>query len=321
MTWWNGLSDWYKRLALGGAVVIACSVILACSMMGRGSGSSSDEGLATSEDGATNQTAPKADSPETAVADGTRQASPPRATAPPRQAPSSEPMTDAELAWARARVASTEEYGVRLDVRRSMIYRLCRSEQLDVARSEFDALWDDIEGQENRNMAERAAMGDGTNLMAQKLHAPAIDVFERILNRWPDTHFAAEALFYQGGCHLEAQQYADAERVWQRLIEEHDDSHYAAWGWRKLALAQLLQGDHDRCLATLDVMAGKYADAPSGKYAEARRGYVHMVAGRLPQARAAYEAFLVDCSGSKYCRLVRKQMDELNRYEVLARAD
>lgn len=170
-------------------------------------------------------------------------------------------------------------------------------------------------------MAQRVAFSTAGNLVRLKDHGAAAGGYTILLERYGDGPFAAEALLHLGSCRLELQEYAEAEAVWRRLIEGFDQTTEAPWGWRKMALAQLLQGRFEGSLATLKLMAGKYAGTHFGEYARMRQGYVLMAAGRLADARSSYADFLTTCSNSKYCRLARGQLAEVDRALTVARAD
>ncbi len=311
MTWWNSLDRTRRTVVLLGMGVIACVVVVACTM--RGPKDSGDDRTAQVPPARGEPT----DKTEAPSVPDTSEEPAAKARAPKRKTPFSEE----EIADARARIAGTSDYGARLEARRTLLYALARVDQLSEAVIECGAMLDDVERTEGRNMAERAALSDGNNLQSLELYAAAIAAYDRLLTRWPDSRFAAEAMFHKGGCYLDRREYVEAEQVWQGLIERHDDTTFAPWGWRKMALAQLLQDQPDRSLATLEIMASKYEGTPFGEYARMRRGYVQMVDGRMEEARKTFGEFLETCSGSKYCRLVKKQMKELDGYEALARAD
>lgn len=170
-------------------------------------------------------------------------------------------------------------------------------------------------------MAQRVAFSTAGNLARLKDHRAAAGAYTILLERYGDGPFAAEALLHLGSCRLELQEYAEAEAVWRRLIEGFDETTQAPWGWRKMALAQLLQGRFEGSLATLKLMAGKYGGTHYGEYARMRRGYVLMAAGRLGEAKTSYADFLTNCSNSKYCRLARGQLAEVDRALTVVRAD
>lgn len=318
MLWWKSLNPMGRRLAYGGLGLLVCLVVVACTMMApRHTDSSSADRVATRTDGQGKSTPSTPDTGDVSTPGGPAD-KPIRPKAPSRRP---DPLSAEAIASARARIGATEDYGARIEARRSLIYPLCRAGQLDVAVTEFDALLDDVENHEGHNMAERVALADGDNLRSRKEFGAAMLAYGRLLDRWPEGRFTAEALFQKGACHLDVQEYAQAEHVWQRLIEEHDASTYAPWAWRKLALAQLLQSKPDESLATLEVMAAKYDGTSFGDYARMRRGYVQMVTGRLSEARESHMRFLVERPGSKYCQLAKGYLEQIDGHENLAAAN
>jgi TolA-binding protein len=232
-----------------------------------------------------------------------------------------EPLSPEAIVALRARIdAASDDFGERIEARRVLFHQLRKHGQVDLAVRELDALLDDVERHAGLSMAQRVAIADAGNLQSLKDYRTAIRAYELLVQRYGDGNFAPEALLHMGSCYLELRDYVAAEQVWERLIEEYDSSPHAPWGWRKLALAQTLQGRFDSALATLEIMAEKYAGTHFGEYGRMRRGYVQMTAGRLDAARATYAAFLESDPHSKYCRLVRRQMAELEE-TALARAD
>jgi TolA-binding protein len=107
---------------------------------------------------------------------------------------------------------------------------------------------------------------------------------------------------------MDAKQYKQAKISWLGLIQEHGDAREAPLGWRKLALAQLVQGKFEDCLATLETMATKYPDTQYADYARMRRGYVYMAKGDLAKASEQYNNFMANCPNSKYCLLASEQL-------------
>lgn len=232
-----------------------------------------------------------------------------------------EPLTPEAIAELRGRIASADGYGARIEARQTLFHRLRKHGQLELALSELRTLLDEVERQEGRSMAQRVAFSTAGNLAQQKDYNSAVGAYTILLERYSDGPFAAEALLHMGSCRLELQEYAEAERVWRRLIEEFDETAQAPWGWRKLALAQLLQGKFEKSLATLKMMVGKYAGTQFGEYARMRQSYVLMAAGRLAEAKASYTDFLAACSNSKYCRLAQDQLAKVDQALIVARAD
>jgi TolA-binding protein len=235
-------------------------------------------------------------------------------TVAPSPPPVPQPLSPKEIEalWMQPDLAS-DNYGTRLEAVRSIFHRVRHHGQLEEARTALVILLDEVEKQEGQEMAQRVAFSEAGNLEAQKDYRAAVMAYRLLLERYPNGPFAAEAQYHLGGALLELHEYAEAAQVWQGLIEEHDDSPLAPWGWRKLALVQLLQGQFDTSLGTLELMAGKYAGTEFGEYARMRRGYVCVAAGRMPEAKATYETFLTECPHSKYVRLVQQQMADLER--------
>lgn len=230
-------------------------------------------------------------------------------------------LTEETFASLRSRIQSSDHYPDRIEARRTLMHRLCEDDKVDVALSEFRALLDDVEAHEDRSMAVRVAFSDAGTWMHREDHEAAIGAYGILLARYGDSDFACEALMHMGSCHLELREYAEAEQVWRRLIEEYDGTPMTPWGWRKLALAQVLQGRYDASLSTLAMMAKKYEGTHFGEYAQVRQGYVLMAANRLGEAKSRYDKFLATCSQSKYCRLAERQLVQLEEAMTLARAN
>lgn len=230
-----------------------------------------------------------------------------------------------EALWMQPELAS-ESYGTRLEAVRSIFHRLRNRGQLEEAKIALGVLLDTVENEEGLAMAQRVAFAEAGNLETQQDHRAAVMAYQLLLDRYPGGTFAAEAQYHLGGTYLELHDYTAAEQTWWCLIEQHDDSPFAPWGWRKLALAQLLQGQIDTSLATLELMAAKYPGTEFEDYARMRRGYVYVVAGRTAEAQAAFEAFLAQYPHSVYVRLVRQQLAALepgahDGSDVLARVN
>lgn len=226
---------------------------------------------------------------------------------------SSEPLSDLEVSDQRSRIARlSQDYPARITARRALLTQLRERGPGELVQSELIALVDDVKAREGVAMAQRVAFSEAGTWKAEKDHTAAIVAFRLVMDQYPTGPFAAEALYHLGDCHMELHQYGEAEALFQRFVEEHHDSPQSGWGWRKLALSQLLQSEFDRSLATLELMAAHFGDGEFAEYARARKGYVQKVAGRLTDAKASYEAFLNICPKSKYCRLVQKQRAELD---------
>lgn len=247
-------------------------------------------------------------------------ASAPRTPAPSPKAEESIPLTEESIAALRVKIKGEQDYAARLETRRTLLHALRKGKQLDRAMNELESLLTDVQNEEGLDMAQRVALAEANTLELQKDFTAAVRAYELLAHRYKGGRFTAEAMLHQGNCLLELHDYIAAEQVWLRLVEEHVTSPEASWGWRKIALAQLLQGKFDDSLATLTTMEKIYADGEFGEYARMRRGYVLMQAKRLPEARLAYTSFLSACPTSKYCQLVQQQMTELDTTGKVAKA-
>jgi len=307
----NGLRS---GLWIGCAVVAVCLVAWACSKSEVPSIRSSAEAVESRQpaDRPAVQPPPQAQRTEADLAGTMRQ---PAVTEPPGPQ-----VPDNIKAACRQPEPPSEEYAARLEARRSLLHELRHGGQTDEAVEVLAKLLADVERQEGLAMAQRVAMAEAGNLQAQKDCPAAVKAYELTLSRYPQGTFVVEAMYQLGDCSLELHDYAAAESVWRKLIDENGDASMAPWAWRKLALAQLLQTHYDQSLATLEAMAGKYAGTEFEEYARMRRGYVLASAGRTQEAQAAYQAFLKEFPRSKYCGLASQQMAELDRGRTLARA-
>lgn len=244
----------------------------------------------------------------------------PGAVSPDRPRPAG-PAKEETVAELRRRIEDRgSDYSSRIEARRALIQRLRRQGQLDGMAAELLALLDDVQVHEDPEMAQRVALSEAATLQVAQVPEAALRAYELLVQRYPDGRFLPEALYRQGECRLELRDYAGAGRVWSELIEGHGDSPWAAEGWRKRALAELLLGRSDDSLATLGRMAQRYPGTEFEEYADMRRGYVLMAAGRTDEAREAYQEFLGRCPSSRYCRLVHKQLGELETVRPLAQA-
>jgi TolA-binding protein len=228
------------------------------------------------------------------------------------------PLSAEEIAELRRRVDEChDDYPARIEARRALLAELRNRGPAEQVLSELRGLLTDIEQEEGREMLHRAAIAEAGTWQADKDFLAAASAYEHIIEAYPDSPFADEAMYQLGNCKLDLHEYAEAEATFQRMIDVHSGSPLVGWGWRKLALAQLLQGDFDRSLATLDRMASNFGDGEFAEYARARKGYVQMAAGRKEDAQASYDAFLSACPTSKYCRLVQQQIAMLDQPTVI----
>ncbi len=227
--------------------------------------------------------------------------------------------TQEAVASRRTPNVEKSDYVQHIEKQREYFHTLRRDSRLDEAMQILKDILTDIEQNEGVNMAQRAALADGATLQTDKDYLAAIRVYQILLERFPEGQFIDKALYHQGECHLELQEYEQAEAVWHRLIEEQDSAPLAPWGWRKLALAQLLRGQFDASMSTLEIMTDKYTKTHWAEYAKMRRGYVLTVANRVPEAKAAYQKFLSECSDSRYCILAKKQLAELDGAVAIAK--
>lgn len=230
----------------------------------------------------------------------------------PVGSPYSLPATPS-VAELRDRVrALKDNYAARIEARHAMIACITRNDPGDAAFAAIMELLNDVEQHDGRAMAREVAMTQGISLRRRGAHALAARVFSEAERRCDGNEQLVErAICQQGEALLDARAYSDAESAFQRLLEGSEDAQLAPWAWRRLALAQLLQGHFDASIATLRVMAEKYVGTEHADYARMRQGYVQMAAGRIREARATYEAFLKECGQSVYCELARTELRKL----------
>ena len=224
------------------------------------------------------------------------------------------PLTAHEIEFRQSEIGRLPDYGRRLEQRRLLVRDfVARSQSLEAIK-EIGRIVEEVEQQEGLDKAQRVALAEANNLQINEYHAPAADAYELLIRKYPRGRFTAESLMQIGICQMNARKYDQAEKSWLRLVQEYDEAPEAPCGWRKLALAQLVQGKFDESLATLDTMSAKYPDSEYADYALMRRGYVHMVAGDLPKAREQYNDFMLNCPQSKYCLLASQQLAMLTDY-------
>jgi TolA-binding protein len=199
----------------------------------------------------------------------------------------------------------------RLAQRRELVQALIKANQTPQALQQIDQVIDDVERQEGIDKAQRVALAEANTLRINGHHSQAAEAYDLLIRKYPDGRFTDESIMQMGVCQMDAKQYEQAEKSWLRLVQEHDASNEAPWGWRKLALAQLVQGKFQDSLATLETMAAKYPDSEYADYARMRCGYVYMASGDLAKAKDEYNNFLANCPNSKYCLLAREQLAQL----------
>lgn len=243
--------------------------------------------------------------------DETPSAEQPKAQTKPVSLP--EMLTPEVIAAFRAGIMATDRYSDRIEMRRSLMYRLCQGKQIESALAEFQALLDDVEQREGRAMAMRVAISDAGQVQWKQDYAAAIGMYEVLLNRYDNSPFTAKALYQLGVCHFQMKDYVVAEQVWRRTIEEQDGSSQAPQAWQKLALAQMRQKNFDASLVTLDIMAAKYQGTPYEQHARLCRGDVLKEAGREAEARAIYTEFLEEHQDGSYRRLAEQRMSDLGK--------
>jgi TolA-binding protein len=221
------------------------------------------------------------------------------------------PLTAEQIKTREQSIAQTKGYVQRLAQRRTLAQDLIKQGQAAEAIQQIDKVVSDVEKTEGADKAQRVALAEANTLRINGHHAEAAQAYDLLINKYPQGRFTAESIMQMGVSQMDAKQYAQAEKSWLRLVQEHNDAPEAPLGWRKLALAQLVQGQFEDCLATLETMATKYPDTEYADYARMRRGYVYMAKGDLAKAREQYNNFMANCPNSKYCLLAREQIAQL----------
>jgi TolA-binding protein len=303
----------HSGIGIGSAVLAICLIAGACNKKESSSATSAEAAKPQQPAGAQAIQPSAQVQPAKAGAD---QAARQPAVTTPRQSPKPE----TPKAECNPPALVSDEYVARLEALRSLLQDARQRGQIDEAVAALVSLLSAVEQQESTAMAQRVALAEAGNLQAQKDYPAAVKAYELALSRYPQGMFVAEATYQLGDCRLELHDYAAAEQVWRRMIDEHGNSSMVPWAWRKLALAQLLQAHYEDSLATLAAMAGQYAGTEYEEYARMRKGYVLAAAGRTEEARAAYAEFLKAFPRSKYRGLANKQMDELNAGMALVKA-
>ncbi len=260
---------------------------------------------------------PAADSekaPAKATAAAELQGSEPASTRPPRaESPNSnKELTQEAIAAMEAAITNATVYRVRVEARRVLFNALRRADRLSDAMLVFDDILMDVEENQGIEMAQRVAFADAGTLHADKYYDAAIAAYQRLIERYEHGPFTAEAMYRMGLCCLEMKDYQTAEALWHTVVEKHAESPYAPWSLRKIALAELIQGRVDDSLATLERLANGYSGTEFEEYAQMRKGYVLMAAGRAQEGRTAYESFLEKYPNSRYVLLAKQQMKQID---------
>lgn len=200
----------------------------------------------------------------------------------------------------------------RLRARQGLVQAFCHQGDESAIRTELAALINDAVQNAGEQVAEDVAMNAAMAARRKKSPRSAEFVLRQILERFSESKDRVRMWIQIGECQLSQNHYRQAEETYRQLVEDHDGHAAASWAWRRLALAQTLQSHFDDALATLDIMADKYAGVDAGEYAESRKPYVLNLAGRKAEAKHAYEDFLANNEASAYRELAASQLKALD---------
>ncbi len=144
---------WTYSMILG---LTACLAVVACSMWQRNAPVTETAKRDTAVD-------------RTPEAGKVESASAPRAPVAVPMAEESVPLTEESIAALHARIKlAGDDYGSRLEIRRTLFHALRKNHQLDRAMGELESLLIDVQNEEGLDMAQRVALAESNTLELQK---------------------------------------------------------------------------------------------------------------------------------------------------------
>lgn len=229
-----------------------------------------------------------------------------------------EPLTGAAIGELRKAIRATPAIDQRLALRRDLIYRCHREGLAFEAHAELEALLRDVLAELGPEHAHQVAFVEAMALKGRHWHEAALRAFDLMESRYREGPQMQEAWYQAGLCHLELKDHAVAARMFAMVADTAESQALQDRALRKLAFAQLLNCDHDASLATLRRLETSTEDPTIAEYAQMRAGFVLATANRIDEAITAHKAFLEAYPGSRYGRIVLRQLGDLKKIRVAA---
>ena len=109
----------------------------------------------------------------------------------------------------------------------------------------------------------------GLSLQRQNRPQEAGDVYDQLLDHFPDSPHRLQALFEKGQTLVMRKQHADAGRMFKKVLDEGSDSRFAPHALNHLATLAMRDGDFDEA----DTLYGRAAGSASDEDLKAGAGY------------------------------------------------
>lgn len=100
--------------------------------------------------------------------------------------------------------------------------------------------------------------------------APSIAAFQQMRNRWPDSPYAPNAMFWQGSAQFALKDYKSAINTHTALLARYPDYPRAADALLNIGYAQAETGDKKTARKTLETIGEKYPGTQAAQFARER---------------------------------------------------
>ena len=119
----------------------------------------------------------------------------------------------------------------------------------------------------------------------------AIEAYQRLANRYPNSTWRPEALYRLGFVHLQQQNYDAARQAYRRVLDEHGTSSAAPQAQYGIGDAYYNEGRMERAAAAYRTVLETYPDAPLAEEAASSLFFALNAAGRSDRAEAVVDSF------------------------------
>ncbi len=110
----------------------------------------------------------------------------------------------------------------------------------------------------------------GTEALARRDHATAIDAFRRFIARWPDHDYADNAQYWLGEAYYDQADYKTALLEFKKVLSRYPDGNKAPDALLKIGYCQTKLGDAQDAKASLAQVVEMYPRTDAAKLAEKR---------------------------------------------------
>lgn len=136
----------------------------------------------------------------------------------------------------------------------------------------------------------------------------AIEIYQSLINRYPNSRAAEEALLRLAYLYLQTSRFEKARVEFNRYLERYPRGRFVSFSWLGMAYAYEGEGNHLKSAEAFSRIVNDYPKGPLKGEAYMGLGRSYEFLGKKEQAIEVYNRLSTELSGSYYGEVARRRL-------------